>query len=79
MCSSIREDVEVDFAALHEVVSRVVGHSYDALTTPERLALLEKLEHEARRLVYPRHGLVNQIAQQATSRGVGRQTLPRVG
>jgi hypothetical protein len=71
MRSSDCEDVEGDFAALHEVVSRVVGHSYDALTTPERLVLLEKLEHEARRLVYPRHELVNQIAEQATSEELG--------
>src|SRR5271167_402175 len=71
MRSSDCEDVEGDFAALHEVVSRVVGHSYDALTTPERLVLLEKLEHEARRLVYPRHELVNQIAQQATPEELG--------
>jgi hypothetical protein len=71
MHSSDCEDVEGDFAALHEVVSRVVGHSYDALTTPERLVLLEKLEHEARRLVYPRHELVNQIAEQATPEELG--------
>jgi hypothetical protein len=71
MRSSSCEDVEGDFAALHEAVSRVVGHSYDALTTPERLVLLERLEHEARRLVYPRHELVNQLAQQATPEELG--------
>jgi len=71
MRSSSCEEVEGDFAALHEVVSRVVGHSYDALTTPERFVLLEKLEHEGRRLVHPRHELVNQIAQQATPEELG--------
>jgi hypothetical protein len=31
-------------------VPRIVGHPYDALTTPERLTYLVKLELEARRL-----------------------------
>jgi hypothetical protein len=46
-------------------VSRLVGHSYDALTTPERLILLERLEQETRRLRAPGHELINQLAEQA--------------
>ncbi len=42
MLSSSREEIEEDFGALHTVVSRVVGHSFDVLTTPERLALLSR-------------------------------------
>src|ERR1700749_3936099 len=71
MRSGSRERVEADFTALHEAVSRVVGDSYDALTTPERLVLLERLEHEARRLANPRHELINQIAAQATPEELG--------
>jgi hypothetical protein len=34
---SSREEIQEDFRALRAVVSRVVGHSFDVLTTPERL------------------------------------------
>ena len=71
MRSSCREEVEADFAALHEVVSRIVGHEYHALTTPERLALLERLEQETRRLRAPGHQLVNQLAEQAPPEELG--------
>src|ERR1700722_1691607 len=76
MRSDSRKEVEEGFATLHEAVSRVVGHSYDALTTPERLVLLEKLEYEARRLVHPRHELINQIAEQATPEELGGRLPP---
>jgi hypothetical protein len=59
------------FAALHGAVSRVIEHSYYALTTPERLTLLDKLERETRRLPIARHELVNQIARQATPAELG--------
>ena len=35
MRSSDREEIEADYAALHEVLSRIVTHRYDALTTPD--------------------------------------------
>lgn len=60
-----------DFAALHGAVSRVIGHSYDALTAPERLALLDKLEHETRRLVVPGHALINQLSEQSDPTELG--------
>ncbi|MEQ6323243.1 hypothetical protein ABDZ15_02620 [Mycobacterium canetti] len=37
------------FDALHNVVSRLMGLSFDEPTTPERLRLLERLEREVRR------------------------------
>jgi hypothetical protein len=77
MSSNSREGIERDFATLHEVLSRILGHSYGALTTPERLGLLGKIEHETRRLVVPRHELINQFAAQLGR--AGRQTLPRLG
>ncbi|MCV7099082.1 HNH endonuclease signature motif containing protein [Mycobacterium palustre] len=65
MSSTTREQVRKDFDALHTAVSRVVEHEYDALTTPERLALLERLEQETRRLRVPGHALINQLGEQA--------------
>ncbi len=71
MHSSSREEVQEDFDALRAVVSRVVGHSYEALTTPERLNLLERLEQETRRLRVPGHQLINQLAEQAPPEELG--------
>ena len=71
MSSSDREQVQEDFDALHSVVSRIVGHCYGALTTPERLALLDRLEQETRRLRVPGHELINQLAEQATPAELG--------
>jgi hypothetical protein len=71
MLSSCREEIQEDFDALHAAVSRIVGHSFDALTNPERLALLERLEHETRRLRAPGHQLVNQLAEQAPPEELG--------
>jgi hypothetical protein len=71
MLSSSREEIEEVFDALHTVVSRAVGLSFDALTTPERLTFLERLEHEARRLRVPGHELINQIAEQADETELG--------
>jgi len=75
MLSSSREEIQKDFDALHSVVSRIVGHSFDALTNPERLALLERLEHEARRLRAPGHELINQLAEQAPPEELGGPLL----
>jgi Domain of unknown function (DUF222) len=71
MHSSTREEIQADFDALHATVSRVVGHSFDVLTTPERLALLERLEHETRRLAVPGHELINQITEQSNTEELG--------
>ena len=71
MGSSDRGEVQEDFDALRTVVSRIVGHSFAALTTPERLALLERLEQETRRLRFPGHALINQIAEQSDSTELG--------
>jgi hypothetical protein len=65
MFSSTREEIQEDFDALRAAVSRILGHSYEALTTPERLTLLERLEQETRRLPVPGHQLINQLAEQA--------------
>jgi uncharacterized protein DUF222 len=71
MRSSDRAEIEADYAALHEIVSRIVGHTYDELMTPERLTYLDKLELEARRLAVPGHQLINQLAEQSDPSELG--------
>ncbi|OBH81110.1 hypothetical protein A5681_02695 [Mycobacterium scrofulaceum] len=71
MRSNSREEIAADYAALSDAVSRVLGHSYDALTTPERFAHLELLEREMRRLPVAGHQLINQIDCQATPAELG--------
>src|SRR6516165_6883607 len=71
MRSSSREEIEEDFDALSTVVSRIVVHAFDGLTTPERLGLLARLERETRRLRAPGHELINQVAEQAGSDELG--------
>ncbi|MFZ0225458.1 MAG: HNH endonuclease signature motif containing protein [Mycobacterium sp.] len=71
MRSSSREEVEAAFDMLHAAVSRACGLSFDALTTPERLTYLERLEQEARRIPVPGHALINQVARQTTRDEIG--------
>ncbi len=71
MQASTDDEIAADFAALHEVVSRVIGHSYEALTTRDRFTYLERLEREMRRLPVARHELINQIDRQATPAEIG--------
>ncbi|HYB82792.1 MAG TPA: DUF222 domain-containing protein, partial [Mycobacterium sp.] len=71
MGSMSREEIQDDFDALRAVVSRILGHSYESLTNPERLGLLEVLEHETRRLQVPGHQLINQVAEQAPPEELG--------
>nr|MEA1162498.1 hypothetical protein [Mycobacterium europaeum] len=66
-----REEIQHDVAVLRAAVSRFQGHSYAALTNPERLALLEILECETRRLQTPSHQLINQVGEQADSTELG--------
>ena len=71
MGSSSREELQEDFDALHAVVSRILGHAFGVLTTPERLTLLERLEEETRRLRVPGHALIKQIAEQSDDAELG--------
>ncbi|MEB4211721.1 HNH endonuclease signature motif containing protein [Mycobacterium sp. 94-17] len=71
MALTNREDIQGDVNALREAVSRLQEHSYEALTNPERLALLETLEREARRLRAPSYQLINQVGEQADSVELG--------
>lgn len=77
MSSSTREQVVEAFDALHDVVSRLSELSFEALTTPERLVMLQRLEDETRRLPVPRHQLLNGLFRQATPAEIGGK-LPHV-
>ncbi len=59
------------YDALHDAVSDVLEVSPDALTTPECLALLQRLETETRRLPAAGHPLINQLAQQVSDTELG--------
>ncbi|MFZ3270603.1 MAG: HNH endonuclease signature motif containing protein [Mycobacterium sp.] len=71
MLANGREHVLEVFDTFHAAVSELVQLSFDVLTTPERLALLERLEQEARRLPTPRNELINGVRQQATAVELG--------
>lgn len=70
MCSN-RDEVGGAFDALRAGLDRVLDLSFDALTTPERLALLERCEELRRRLPALEHPLINQLAAQASSDELG--------
>jgi hypothetical protein len=71
MRSSCREDVVKRFDALHDAVSDVLEVCPQVLTTPESLAMLERLEIELRRLPAAAHPLINQLAGQASDTELG--------
>src|SRR5271156_3885533 len=71
MHSSSREEIVERFGAFRDGVSGLLGLSFDLLTTPERLALLEQVEQEVRRLPTPCHELINGVRHQATTAELG--------
>ncbi|RAU95643.1 hypothetical protein DQP58_12030 [Mycobacterium colombiense] len=68
---SDREQIQVDADALCAAAARFHQHSSAALTNPERLALLEKLESVTRKLQTPSHQLLNQLGAQADPEELG--------
>ena len=71
MVSSSREEIEEVFGALDAELDRLCALTFDALTTPERVALLERCERIRRRLPAVEHPLINQLARQATPEELG--------
>ncbi|HZU48173.1 MAG TPA: HNH endonuclease signature motif containing protein [Mycobacterium sp.] len=71
MRSNSREEIVDVFDALDAAVDAVAALQFDALTTPERFALLERCERVRRRLPTVEHGLINQIARQAGPEELG--------
>ena len=66
-----REAITAAFDALDAAIDGVAALRFDALTTPERLALLERCERVRRRLPAVEHPLINQLARQATPEELG--------
>ncbi|MEO8814787.1 MAG: HNH endonuclease signature motif containing protein [Mycobacterium sp.] len=71
MSSSSREDVVGVFEALDADLDRALELSFDALSTPERLALLGRCERLRRRLPAIEHPLINGVAEQADHTELG--------
>jgi hypothetical protein len=73
---SDRDCIAQAFDVLDAAMSGVCALSFDALTTPERMNFLERLEVVARQVPVPGHTLINQLAEQAGEEELGNR-LPR--
>jgi Domain of unknown function (DUF222) len=71
MRSSSREEVVEVFDALQAEMKRALDLRCDALTTPERLALLQTCETVRRWLPAVEHPLINQLVEQADESELG--------
>jgi hypothetical protein len=71
MHSSSREEIVRRFDAFRDAVSGLLGLSFEVLTCPELLAMLQRLEQDTRRLPVPAHALINQLARQASETELG--------
>jgi hypothetical protein len=76
MRSSSREEVVGVFDALRAGFKRALDLRCDALTTPERLALLESCEEIRRLLPAVEHPLINQLREQADQAELGGKLAP---
>ena len=71
MRSSSREEIVEVFDALKADFKRALDLSFDVLTTPERLALLQSCEGFRRCLPAIEHPLINQVGEQADETELG--------
>jgi uncharacterized protein DUF222 len=71
MRSSSREEIVEVFDALDADLNRALALTFDALTTPEGLAMLERCEKLRRQLPTVEHPLINHIAAQASDTELG--------
>jgi hypothetical protein len=71
MRSDSREEIVAVFDGLEAYLKRALDLSFEVLTTPERLALLERCETVRRRLPAVEHPLINQIGEQASETELG--------
>ena len=65
------EAMTAAFDALDAAFDKVAGLDFDALATPEQLALLERCERLRRRIPAVEHPLINSVARQATAEELG--------
>jgi 3-dehydroquinate dehydratase len=78
MRSSSREEVVGVFDGLRAGFKRALDLRCDALTTPERLALLQSCEEIRRLLPAVEHPLINQLRAQADSSELGGKLADRL-
>ncbi|MGH3959409.1 DUF222 domain-containing protein, partial [Mycobacterium sp.] len=71
MHSGSREEIVEVFDGLDAYLDRALALSFDALITPERLAMLARCEIFRRQLPAVEHPLINQIAEQADPSELG--------
>ncbi|MFV0495419.1 DUF222 domain-containing protein, partial [Mycobacterium sp.] len=71
MAASTREEIVEVFDALDAVQDRLLELDFDVLTTPERLAMLDRLETIDRRMPTPRHALINNLRATADKKELG--------
>ncbi|HET9875237.1 MAG TPA: HNH endonuclease signature motif containing protein [Mycobacterium sp.] len=71
MRSNSREEIVERFDALSAALDAVLELDFAALTTPERLALLQRCETVRRRLPAVEHPLINQLATQTDAAELG--------
>jgi len=76
MCSSSREEVVEVLDALEAGYKRALDLTFDALTTPERLRVLERWEQLRRWHPAVEHPLINQLAEQADPTELGGKLAP---
>src|ERR1700733_13239869 len=76
MRSSDRDEVVEVFDALEAGFKRALDLRCDALTTPERLAVLQRCEQIRRWLPAVEHPLINQLSQQTDQAELGGKLAP---
>ena len=76
MCSSSREEIVEVLDALEAAYKRALDLRFDVLTTPERLAVLERFEGFRRQQPAIEHALINQLAEQADPTELGGKLAP---
>jgi hypothetical protein len=76
MRSSSREEIVEVFDALKAGMKRAVDLTFDVLTTPERLSILQNCEEIRRVLSAVEHPLINQLAEQADATELGGKLAP---
>ncbi len=76
MRSSSRVEIVEVLDGLEAGYKRALDLTFDALTTPERLAVLERFEGFRRQQPAIEHGLINQLAAQADATELGGKLAP---
>ena len=79
MRASSREEIVEVLDVLEAGYKRALDLTFDVLTTPERLAVLERFEGFRRQQPAIEHALINQLAEQASPSELGWQAGAGVG